>query len=276
MTPTNPRPTKSERRAAARAQAQALREEQAQREKRAKVTRRALMGVGVLAVAGVGGGMYVASRSEGTSSDGTVSTERAGSQGVPAVVAKDGSWSFGKDLTPGTANDGAKVLDVYFDYSCHFCAAFEALHSPEITKLLKDGRLTLVLHPCKILGMEWTDMVMNAQGVVLDQAPEKSLDFHNQIFALFAQIYQAQDTSMMTVENIAKVATDAGVPEDVVSQIADAVSANAYGAWTELGTDTFTSHSPKFQGTPTVLLGGEELNLGEIDTADGLTKQLEA
>lgn len=276
MSPTNPRPTKSERREAARAQAKALREEQVRREKRAKVTRRALLGVGVVAVAGVGGGLYAASRSGGSASGGVAPTERASASGVPSVVTTDGSWTYGKDLAPGTVNQDASVLDVYFDYSCHFCAAFEALHSPEIATLVKGGKLTLVLHPCKILGMDWTDMVMNAQGVVLDQAPEKSLDFHNQVFALFAKIYQAQDTSMMTVDNIQQVATDAGVPEDVVSQIADAVSANTYGAWTELGTDAFTGHDPKFKGTPTVLLDGEEVDLSEINSADGLTKRLGA
>lgn len=276
MAPENSRPSKAERRAEARAQAKALREEQVKREQRAKVTRRALMGVGVLAVAGVGAGMYAASRPKNSTPTGTVSTERASADGVPTLVSKDGSWSYGKDLTPGTITDGAAVLDVYFDYSCHFCAAFEALHSPEITNLVREGKLTLVLHPCKILGMDWTDMVMNAQGVVLDHAPEKALDFHNQILALFAKIYQAQDTSMMTVENITATATEAGVPEEVVSTIADAVSANTYGAWTKLGTDTFTSHDPAFKGTPTVLLGGEELDLSEINSADGLTKKLDA
>jgi len=39
-----PRPTKAERRAAARAKAQALREEQERRERRLKITRRALLG----------------------------------------------------------------------------------------------------------------------------------------------------------------------------------------------------------------------------------------
>lgn len=277
MAPENPRPTKAERRAEARAQAKALREEQAKREQRAKVTRRALMGVGVLAVAGVGAGMYAASRPKGSSSAaGTVSTARANQTGVPAPVTADGSWTYGTDMTPGSVNEGAKVLDVYFDYSCHFCAAFESLHSPEISNLVRDGKITLALHPCKILGMDWTDMVMNAQGVVLDKAPEAALDFHNQVFALFAKIYQAQDTSMMTVENITDTATKAGVPEDVVAQIADAVSANTYGAWTELGTQTFTDHDPKFKGTPTVLLDGEELDLSEIDSADGLTKKLGA
>ena len=43
MASNTPRPTKAERRAAARAKAQALREEQERRERRLKITRRAML-----------------------------------------------------------------------------------------------------------------------------------------------------------------------------------------------------------------------------------------
>ena len=62
MAPNQSRPTKVERRQAARAQAQALREEQARRERRNRITRRSLLGVGVAAVAGVGAGLYLTGR----------------------------------------------------------------------------------------------------------------------------------------------------------------------------------------------------------------------
>ena len=53
MASNTPRPTKAERREAARVKAQALREEQERRERRAKITRRVLIGAG--AVVAVGG-----------------------------------------------------------------------------------------------------------------------------------------------------------------------------------------------------------------------------
>lgn len=147
------RPTKAERRSAARAQAQALREEQERKERRAKITRRSLLGVGALAVVGVGAGLAYSAREDGSQGSAAVATGKANKDGVPSVVLSDGSWSYGKGMVAGTVNDGAKVLDVFFDYSCHFCVAFETLHADEITDLVNAGTVTLVLHPCKILGL---------------------------------------------------------------------------------------------------------------------------
>ncbi|EEH66493.1 Tat pathway signal sequence domain protein [Actinomyces urogenitalis DSM 15434] len=263
------RPTKAERRSAARAQAQALREEQERKERRAKITRRSLLGVGALAVVGVGAGLAYSAREDGSQGSAAVATGKANKDGVPSVVLSDGSWSYGKGMVAGTVNDGAKVLDVFFDYSCHFCVAFETLHADEITDLVNAGTVTLVLHPCKILGMDWTDMVMNAQGLVLDEDPEHALEFHNTASALFTKIYNAQDTSMMTADNLVAAATEAGVSQEVSTKFADAIKANTYGAWTELGTQTFQDKG--FTGTPTILLDGESVDLSAIGTATGLT-----
>jgi len=240
------RPTKAERRSAARAQAQALREEQERKERRAKITRRSLLGVGALAVVGVGAGLAYSAREDGSQGSAAVATGKANKDGVPSVVLSDGSWSYGKGMVAGTVNDGAKVLDVFFDYSCHFCVAFETLHADEITDLVNAGTVTLVLHPCKILGMDWTDMVMNAQGLVLDEDPEHALEFHNTASALFTKIYNAQDTSMMTADNLVAAATEAGVSQEVSTKFADAIKANTYGAWTELGTQTFQDKGHAF------------------------------
>ncbi|WP_328705187.1 DsbA family protein [Actinomyces faecalis] len=269
MASNSPRPTKAERRSAARAQAQALREEQERKERRAKITRRSLLGVGALAVVGIGAGLAYSARDNGSQGAAAVATDKADKKGVPSVVMSDGSWTYGKGMVAGTANEGATVLDVYFDYSCHFCATFETLHADEIADLVSAGTVTLVLHPCKILGMDWTDMVMNAQGLVLDEDPEHALEFHNTASALFTKIYSAQDTSMMTVDNLVAAADEAGVKEEVSAKFADTIKANTYSAWTELGNETFQDKG--LTGTPTIQLDGESVDLGSIGTATGLT-----
>lgn len=260
MAPNKPRPTKAERREAARAQAKALREEQERLERRAKITRRSLLGVGVVAVAAGGAFLVVQSRNgSGTK--------------VPTGVNADGSWTYGADLTVGSVNKGAPVLDVYFDYSCHFCADFETLHSGEIETLLKDGRITLAIHPCQILEQRWTDQVMNAMGVILDEQPDAALDFHNAILAFFTEIYQAQDASMMSKDNVVAKAQEVGVTAAVTDKIADAIDNNTYGQWIELGTKTFRDLG--FSGTPTVLYDGQTLDLRAIATATGLTTYID-
>lgn len=273
MASNNPRPSKAERRAAARAQAQAMREEQERKDRRNKITRRSLLAGGVVVVAG--GVTYAVTRDDSSSSSGsgaTTSQSRANTAGFPTLALTDSSWTYGAGPEAGTTNAGAKVLDLYFDYSCHYCAAFEALHSDEMTQLINDKRITLALHPCKILGQDWTDQVMNAMGTVLDEEPEKALEFHTQVFALFYQIYQSQDTSLMTVDNIVSTAQSAGVSSSVTSKFADAISANTYGAWTTRGTNVFSDKG--FTGTPTVVLDGETLDLSTIGSATGLTDAL--
>ena len=268
MAPNSPRPTKAERRSAARARAQALREEQERRERRAKIARRSLLGAGVLGVGGVAAALILTDRNS-SSGGGTIAQGKANTEGVPAPVLSDGSWTYGANMELDAVNSGGGVLEVYFDYSCHFCASFETLHAPEIEELVKAGTVTLVLHPCKVLSMDWTDLVMNSMGVVLDTEPDKALAFHNAVMGLFTTIYESQDTSRMTVENIVSTAQEAGVSSGTTDAFQAAVDANTYAAWTDLGTTTFRNAG--FQGTPTVLYEGTQLDLSTIGTSTGLT-----
>ena len=266
MASNTPRPTKAERRAAARAKAQALREEQERRERRLKITRRVLLGGGVVAAVGATAALVIASRR----ADAGNSQTPEGSGHIPAGVGADGSLTYGAAMTPGSVNEGAPVLDIYFDYSCHFCADFEALHADEISRLVKDGKVTLALRPCKALGQDWTDIVMNAMGLVLDRQPEVALTFHNAALALFSEIFASRDASRQTVDELADTAKKVGVSQDVVDSFEKAVNDNTYGKWTEAGTKAFDSK--RLNGTPTVFLDGTQLNLQAVATATALTE----
>lgn len=263
MASNTPRPTKAERRAAARAKAQALREEQERRERRLKITRRALLGGGVVAAVGATAALVVASRRNTVADD----------PRIPKGVGDDGSLTYGAAMTPGSVNEGAPVLDVYFDYACHFCANFDALHADEISRLVKDGKVTLALHPCKILGQNWTDIVMNAMGLVLDRQPEMALTFHNAALALFSEIFTSRDASRQTVDELADTAKKTGVSQDVVDAFEKAVKGNSYGKWTEAGTTAFADKG--LHGTPTVFLAGTQLDLQAVATATALTEAVE-
>ena len=111
MASNTPRPTKAERREAARAKAQALRLEQEKRERRAKVTRRVLIGAGAVAVVGGAAGLVTTS---------VLKRRRklaVNNRGIPYLVrSDDGAWTYGKNSVIDTTNEGAAVLDVFFDY----------------------------------------------------------------------------------------------------------------------------------------------------------------
>ncbi|MCL3778123.1 MULTISPECIES: thioredoxin domain-containing protein [unclassified Actinomyces] len=271
---SNDRTTKAQRREAARAKARAMREEQERKDRRARLTRRALIGAAVVGVAGVGGTMYVQSRNRPQLSGGTIASKKASTAGVPGPVLSDASWTYGGSLEPGSTASGATIVEIFFDYSCHFCAYFENLHHDEIKSLVESGDVTVVLRPSKLLKSGWTDMAMNAMGLVLDEQPEASFAFHAALMTLFARIYDAQDTSMMTVANIVTAAGEAGVSADVSARIDAAIKENRYAAWTALGDQTLKEYG--VNATPTVLVAGKTADLTKIATATGLTDLIRA
>jgi len=99
-----------------------------------------------------------------------LATAKANQSGIPKQVLSDASWTYGEGPALDTVAASAPVLDIYFDYSCSHCAQFEGLHTQEINQLLSEKKITLALHPCKLLEQEWTSVVMNAMRGVFDEA----------------------------------------------------------------------------------------------------------
>ena len=266
MASNTPRPTKAERREAARAKAQALRLEQEKRERRAKVTRRVLIGAGAVAVVGGAAGLVTTS---------VLKRRRklaVNNRGIPYLVrTDDGAWTYGKNSVIDTTNEGAAVLDVFFDYACPHCAEFDTLHADEISTLLNDGKATLILHPCLIIpNQTWTSKAMNAMGLVLDEDPGKALAFHNAIFDEFASMVRAQDASRQTVDTLVSAAEKAGVSSDVSGRFKETSDGKKYDTWTDLGTKAFNDQGLK--GTPTVMVRGQTVELSKLSAADSLTR----
>ena len=111
---------------------------------------------------------------------------------------------------------------------------------------------------------------MNAMGVVLDEAPAQSLSFHNAAFELFSQAFQTKDQSNMTVEGLVAAATKVNVPKEVSAKFKDAVDANKYKKWVELGDEAFKARG--LEGTPTVFFKGEKVDLNKLQTQTSLTE----
>ena len=274
---------------AARERAKQLRAEQERKERRGKIARRTVLGVGGVAILGGTAGLVFYGRShEGSGGakgkaasagdvdytkldETSLKSKLANRKGVPKLVLVDGSLPFGKGPVPGTMNTGTKnVIEVVFDYACSHCAEFESVHAAELKGIIDTGKATVVLRPCKILGQNWTDIVMNAMGVVLDEQPEMALTFHNAALALISEIFASRDAGRQTDDELADTAKKAGVSQDVVKAFEKAVKDNSYGKWTEAGTNAFKDK--KLSATPTVFLADTQLNLQAIATATALTE----
>ena len=274
MSTNQPRPTKAQRREAARLKAKELREAEERRAHRNAIARRSFIGAtGVALAGGLGYLGYLAvnqGKKEFPAAGKGLATEKANQSGVPKQVLADASWTYGEGDKLDTVASSAPVLDIYFDYSCSHCAQFEGVHTQEINQLLSDKKITLALHPCKLLKQQWTSVVMNTMGVVLDEAPAQSLSFHGAAFEIFSQVLQTKNQSIMTVKSLVAAATKVGVPTKVSDKFQSAVDSDKYKKWVELGDKAFADRD--LQGTPSVFFKGEQIDLGKLQSPTSLTE----
>ena len=289
MSSNQPRQTKAQRREAARLKAKELREASARRERRNTIARRSFIGVAGLGVTGgLGYLVYLGVEAKKKPDDKTTSTKfpapneglataKANQEGIPKQVLSDASWTYGEGSTLDTVAAAAPILDIYFDYSCPHCAEFDVLHTQEINQLLSGKKITLALHPAKILDQEWTSAVMNAMGVVLDEAPAQSLSFHGAAFEILAQVIQTKsqkNQKNMTVEGLVAAATKVNVPKEVSDKFKAAIDSDKYGKWVKLGTEAFAARD--LQSTPTIFFKGEKVDLSKLQTPTSLTELVAA
>ena len=274
MSSKQPRQSKAQRREAARLKAKELREAEERRAHRNAIARRSFIGAtGVALAGGLGYLGYLAvkqGKKEFPAAGKGLATEKANQSGVPKQVLADASWTYGDGSQLDTVAASAPILDIYFDYSCSHCAQFEGIHTEEINQLLSDKKITLALHPCKILKQDWTSTVMNAMGVVLDEAPAQSLSFHGAAFEILSQVLETKNQSLLTVDSLVAAATKVGVPTEVSAKFKAAVDSNKYKKWVELGDKAFADRDLK--GTPSVFFKGEQIDLSTLQSPTSLTE----
>ncbi len=223
--------------------------------------RRLLTAVGVLVIVGLLGAIAVvvvrAARHERT---------------LPAVT---GEVVAPQHLTPGGAipvgaDDAPVTVEIYVDYMCPACGAFEAANGGELDRLVADGVARLEVRPIAFLdeqssGTEYSSRSANAVAVVVDGAPDHFWAFHTALYE-----HQPKEGSEgLSDEQIAVIAADAGVPAAVVETFTE----GSYRPWVASMTrDAFASG---VQGTPTVKIDGTVF-AGNVYTVGPLTKAIES
>ncbi len=166
----------------------------------------------------------------------------------------DADWPVG-------AFGDAVVVTVYSDPICPWCAVFEQVAMPVLDEMRLAGEV-VVDHRVvgnldeQSMGSRYSTRAAQALFTVAELAPEAYLDFET---ALFAN-QPAEGTTGLTDEQIAEVATGAGVPDDVVAAIAD----GTYTWWVGQVTDAARDLYDGRLATPSVRLNGEPLG----DTVD--------
>lgn len=267
-----PRPTKAARRDEARADALRLREEQQRQARRQRTIVITLLVVGLLAVAGVVA--FIWSQAPQTSdyadlpsSDDYAEVEEPlADVATPATATDDGGIRVGEDGVAGATDvpEDAVLVTVYADFMCPVCNLFEQSNGPVLDELREAGEIVVEYKPVSILdraaqGTRFSTRSGAAAAFVADRAPEAFVGFHSAMFAS----QPAENTPGLSDEEIAELASAAGVPEDVAAQIADGSYLEGDGAftsWVAASTQVASREfAPQF-GTPTILVDGENLS----------------
>jgi protein-disulfide isomerase len=194
--------------------------------------------------------------------------ERALPQVTGAIVVP-------QHLTPGGAipvGSGAApvTVEIYYDYMCPACGAFESANADELGRLVADGVARIELRPIAFLdeqssGTEYSSRSANAVAVVADAAPDRVWAFHTALYG-----HQPSEGSEgLSDEQIADIADDAGVPADVVDAFID----GTYRPW--VASVTREAFASGVQGTPTVKIDGVVFQ-GNVYAVGPLTEAIES
>lgn len=263
------KPTRTQREEA-RALADRLhREQQAAEARRQRTILISLLVVGVLAVGGVVA--FIFAQADQTSSSSIDVPDLSGAddpfEGVvaPAGATDDGAIVVGADGVAGSA-DGADpdavTVKVYSDFLCPFCRLFEETNGATLAELRAAGDVVTEYHLVSILdraaaGSQYSTRAAASAAFVADRAPEAFVDF---LDALFVN-QPAEGAAGLTDAEIADLAREAGVADDVAAQIEDGSYATGEGSfvpWVAAVTEQAARDLPRL-ATPAVLLDGQDI-----------------
>ncbi len=263
--------TKEERRKQAREAARQLQIEEAKRAKRNRIL--TIVGA-IVALALVATAVYLVvsngKKKELAADWGTVNPAASVFvDGTPGNVNDQGGVTFGSSLSAGSENEGAPVVQVYFDYLCVHCNTLESGHADELSQLAQEGKITLVLQPVGMM-RDFSKLATGALYYLAENAPEQALAFHNKVFSdLTAPLFEGGTTDDPTAADLLRVAGEVGVPAETLAGLEGILGDGSYSGYGDLAYQQAQANG--LSGTPHVIIDGHEL----MNWPD-ITAQLEA
>jgi protein-disulfide isomerase len=176
----------------------------------------------------------------------------AGPSSAP-VVSTDGGFGVGSSGVVGKDLDATRVrLDVYFDFICPACGAFEQTQSATLNELRAAGTVDVYYHPLayqddKSMGTRYSTRAASAAVLVAKESPESFVAF---VEALFAN-QPAEGTTGLSDDAIQSLAAAARVPDAVVARIPD----HEYASWVRSSSDDASKAGVMY--TPTLGFNGD-------------------
>lgn len=251
------RQSKNARRAEAREKARQLRDEQRKREKRKTLLLQGGIALGVVAIIAIIALVI------------TNSAQPAGPG--PRNMASDGITigpEYQAVTTPGLQPDasprplpgneaGVVALNIWVDYLCPACGAFEQANAETLRALIESGSATITFHPIAILSNQGASQsAANAAACVADNAPNSFFDFNELLLTS-----QPGDGTGWTEEQLIDFADRVGASSSAVSEC---ITSGEFSDWVTAATNRALAGPlpltgtdvESVQGTPTVLVNG--------------------
>jgi len=263
--PGDPRPSRNQRRDAARTKAAQLRVKQKKRDRRNRVVLQGSIAVVGLAVVAVIVLIIVNSvRPAGPGPSNMASDGLLIGEGLAAVTTP----ALQPDEEPtATVPDGSGTvadIRVYLDYLCPFCGSFELTNSEQISQWVESGAATVEVHPISILtsksaGTQYSLRAANAAACVADSSPNDFLAYNQILF----ENQPVEGTAGLSDEDLIGLVDEAGVSENVPA-ITECIDETSFKSWVLAATERAlsgpipNSSLEKITGTPTVLVNGKQ------------------
>ena len=183
---------------------------------------------------------------------GAVSTPDGENQLTPTVVTANDGFPVGKNGVVGEDLDADRVqLDIYFDFMCPVCGAFEEINGAEVQAMSQEGLIDVIYHPISILdhtsaGTQFSTRSASVAALIAEEAPDKFAGF---VVAMFAN-QPEEGTSGLNDKDLQDIATGVGVPDEVVAKI----PSYSYAQWVTGATERASVAG--VNGTPTLFIDG--------------------
>ncbi|MCW2888123.1 MAG: oxidoreductase [Streptosporangiaceae bacterium] len=232
-----------------------LAEEREHQAKRQKQARTLMISLGALAVIAVAVFAVVLTRS------GDDETSAYHGPFVPATRQADGSIVMAK---PGV---NKPVLEIFEDFQCPSCKAFEKLNGPTVQELAAAGKVRVVYRPFQLFRQEpLKSNSLRAANAALCAPADKWIQYHDLIY----KHQPAEGDTGFSDADLISWARKIGIRDPAFEKCV-----NGHEKLAQVTAMTqYAVQTAKVASTPTVKLDGRVLGTNETFTVNGLRKAI--
>ncbi|WP_213817122.1 thioredoxin domain-containing protein [Glaciihabitans sp. dw_435] len=174
---------------------------------------------------------------------------------------------------PNKLATGSDVVDIqiYTDYYCPFCKAFEATNSDQMESWLNHGSATVEIHPISVLnpnsqGTQYSTRSANAAACVANYSPKSYWEVNKALLAKQPKVR----TAGLSDDQLIAILNDTGVSND--DKIAQCVRDQTFKRWVQAATlraleGPIPNSTETVGGPPTILVNGVKYK-GGVEDAD--------